>query len=160
MSLNYIFQNTCSKNFILIFFNTRLINNTTILVRASQQYNNNFYFKCKKYKECREYFKCLGARPNSNFWLNTEKTMPLMTLQCHSQCNHSMSTVWFTVQWVYIHSEVKKKIKINWFFLKSFLKRKNKHALIRKFNSTSNEKNIIIQLLYNIKKLHQFIFSL
>jgi hypothetical protein len=32
------------------------------------------------------------------------------------------------------------------------LKSKNKHALIRKFNPTSNEnKNIITQFLYNIK---------
>jgi hypothetical protein len=41
------------------------------------------------------------------------------------------------------------------------LKRKNKYDLIRKFNQTLNEKKIIItQLLYDIKKSHQFIFSL
>jgi len=43
----------------------------------------------------------------------------------------------------------------------AFFKHKNKHILIRKFNATSDEKkNIITQLLYNIKKSHQFIFSL
>jgi hypothetical protein len=33
-----------------------------------------------------------------------------------------------------------KKIKNFQIFFKEFLKRKNKHALIRKFNTTSNEK--------------------
>jgi hypothetical protein len=42
-----------------------------------------------------------------------------------------------------------------------FFKRKNKHALIRKFNPISNEKkNIITQLLYNIKKSPINLFSL
>jgi len=50
-----------------------------------------------------------------------------------------------------------KKIQI---FLKVFLKHKNKYALIRKFNPISKEKIIITQLLYNIKKIRQFIFSL
>ena len=35
-----------------------------------------------------------------------------------------------------------KKIKKNQIFLKAFLKRKNKHALIRKFNPTSNKKKL------------------
>jgi hypothetical protein len=41
------------------------------------------------------------------------------------------------------------------------LNRKTKHTLIRKFNPTQNEKEIIItQLLYNIKKNHINLFSL
>jgi hypothetical protein len=57
---------------------------------------------------------------------------------------------------------LEKEIKNFQIFFKEFLKRKNKHALIRKFNKTSNEKKITItQLLNNIKKnSHQFIFSL
>ena len=35
---------------------------------------------------------------------------------------------------------IEKKIKIFQIFFKEFLKRKNKHFLIRKFNTTSNEK--------------------
>jgi len=51
--------------------------------------------------------------------------------------------------------------KKNFNFFKAFLKHKIKHALIRKFNPTSNEKNIIItQLLYNIKKNLINLFSL
>jgi hypothetical protein len=47
-----------------------------------------------------------------------------------------------------------KKIKNFQIFFKEFLKRKNKHALIRKFNTTSNEKKIMVtQLLKNIKTL-------
>jgi hypothetical protein len=52
----------------------------------------------------------------------------------------------------YINLNYKKKKNSN--FFKAFLKCKNKHALIRKCNPTSNEKKIIItQLLYNIKKV-------
>jgi hypothetical protein len=48
---------------------------------------------------------------------------------------------------------------MNFFFvLKAFLKGKNKHALIRKLNPTSNENNITAHFLYNIKKFSSIYF--
>jgi hypothetical protein len=56
---------------------------------------------------------------------------------------------------------LEKEIKNFQIFFKEFLKRKNKHALIRKFNKTSNEKKIMItQLLNNIKKKLSSIYFL
>jgi hypothetical protein len=52
-----------------------------------------------------------------------------------------------------------KKIKNFQIFFKEFLKRKNKYVLIRKFNTTSNEKKIMItQILNNIRKLPSIYF--
>ena len=59
-------------------------------------------------------------------------------------------------QKILILSKKNKKISN---FLKAFLKSKNKHALIRKFTPTSNEKKIIITyFLYNIKKISSIYF--
>jgi hypothetical protein len=55
---------------------------------------------------------------------------------------------------------LEKKIKNFQIFFKEFLKHKNKHTLIRKFNITSNKKIMITQLLNNIKKTPINLFHL
>jgi len=54
---------------------------------------------------------------------------------------------------------LEKKIKNFQIFFKEFLERKNKYVLIRKFNTTLNEKKIMItQILNNIRKLSSIYF--
>ena len=50
--------------------------------------------------------------------------------------------------------------KKNQIFLKAFLKRKNKHALIRKFNPTSNKKNYHHPTFVQYKEISINLFSL
>jgi hypothetical protein len=40
--------------------------------------------------------------PNNIFWLKNSKDNTFHALQCRPQCK--LSTVWFTIQWVYVHN--------------------------------------------------------
>ena len=63
--MNFRVKNTLKRNHY--YTHKHLLNHTSILARASQQINNNFYFKCKK--NIKRDFKCLGSggrvKPNS-----------------------------------------------------------------------------------------------